>query len=272
MKFFFALCCFLATSMLFPHLSAAEWLTDFQKAKEESARTGRPIFILFTNSDAAACLSFDRTIFSQKKFLDYADKNLVLMKADFPVAIHRQPRALSKQNSELRTEFGITVLPTMLLLDSNGKLYKDFIKADGGPEKHRRNMNRIMDFDPPKRYSDYLDGFVKEYKPPKPAVATETKAEAKPAVKAQAKQQPKQQPKPQAKTKTQEQDAEVVEETTIPDENTLLIPLDPEGDFQDWLKSNRTEQNANAAKDAAADKPATAETSAPQQTANTAEK
>ena len=252
MKYFFALCCFLATSMLFPHLSAAEWLTDFQKAKEESARTGRPIFILFTNSDAAACLSFDRTIFSQKKFLDYADKNLVLMKADFPVAIHRQPQSLSKQNSELRTEFGITVLPTMLLLDSNGKLYKDFIKADGGPEKHRRNMNRIMDFDPPKRYSDYLDGFVKEYKPPKPAVA-ETKAEAKPAVKAQAKQQPKQQPKQQAKAKPQDADAE---ETTIPDENTLLIPLDPEGDFQEWLKSNRTEQNADAAKDAAADKPA----------------
>ena len=249
MKYFFALCCFLATSMLFPRLAAAEWFTDFQKAKEESARTGRPIFVLFTNSDAAACLSFDRTIFSQKKFLDYADKNLVLMKADFPVAIHRQPKTISKQNSELRTEFGITVLPTMLLLDSNGKLYKDFIKADGGPEKHRRNMNRIMDFDPPKRYSEYLDGFVKEYKPPKTAAATvaETKAEAKPAVKTQAKQQPKQQPKQQAKS-TSPQD---VEETTIPDENTLLIPLDPEGDFQEWLK----EQSAEASKDAAADQP-----------------
>lgn len=255
MKYFFALCCFLVTSMLFPRLAAAEWFTDFQKAKEESARTGRPIFILFTNSDAAACLSFDRTIFTQKKFLDYADKNLVLMKADFPVAIHRQPKTISKQNSELRTEFGITVLPTMLLLDSNGKLFKDFIKADGGPEKHRRNMNRIMDFDPPKRYSEYLDGFVKEYKPPKPAAATisETKAEVKPAVKPQAKQQPKPQTKQQAKTKSQD-----VEETTIPDEKTLLIPLDPEGDFQEWLKSNRTEQGAEAAKDAAADSPAPA--------------
>ena len=129
MKYFFALCCFLATSMLFPRLDAAEWLTDFQKAKEESARTGRPIFILFTNSDAAACLSFDRTIFSQKKFLDYADKNLVLMKADFPVAIHRQPKPLSKQNNELRAEFGITVLPTMLLLDSNGKLDASYLPS-----------------------------------------------------------------------------------------------------------------------------------------------
>ena len=96
MKFFFALCCFLATALIFPGLSAAEWFTDFEKAKAESLKTKRPIFILFTNSDAAPCLSLDRTIFSQKKFQDYADRKLVLMKADFPAAIHLQPKALKQ--------------------------------------------------------------------------------------------------------------------------------------------------------------------------------
>ena len=65
MKYFFALCCFLAAVLLSPGLSAAEWLTDFQKAKAESLKTGRPIYILFTNSDAAACLSLERTIFAR---------------------------------------------------------------------------------------------------------------------------------------------------------------------------------------------------------------
>jgi hypothetical protein len=243
MKAFFALCCFLATAMLFPRLAAAEWFTDFEKAKAESLKTNRPIFILFTNSDAAICLSLDRAIFSQKKFLDYADKKLVLMKADFPASILRQPRGLAQQNSRLRADFKVSVLPTMLLLDANGKLFTDFVKADGGTEKHRRKMNEIMDFDPPKRYADYLETFVKDYKPPKPAPApaaakTEEKTAKKPAA-----------------TKKQEKKADVKprenEETTIPDENTLLIPLDPEGDFQEWLKANRAEQENSDAKETA---------------------
>ena len=60
-------------------LPAAEWHTDFEKAKAESAKTKRPIFVLFTNSESAGCLGYDRAIFSAKKFMDYADKNLVLM-------------------------------------------------------------------------------------------------------------------------------------------------------------------------------------------------
>ena len=163
MKYLFALCCFLASALVLPALDAADWHTDFEKAKAESLKTKRPIYILFTNSDAAPDRSLDRTIFSQRKFQDYADKKLVLMKVDFPNASHLQPKSLFQQNRELRTEYGISILPTALLLDANGKIYIDFLKADGSQEKHRRKMNEIMDFDPPKRYTEYLDGFVKKY-------------------------------------------------------------------------------------------------------------
>ena len=236
MKYFFALCCFLTTAVLFPGLAAAEWHTDFEKAKEESLKTKRPIYILFTNSDAAVCISFDRTIFREKRFLDYADKNLVLMKADFPVAIHLQPRKLSQQNKELRSKFGVSVLPTALLLNANGELYIDFVKADGSVEKHRRKMNEIMDFNAPKRYSEYLDGFVKKYIPPEPSVAI---AEEKTAVKTDKKPAKKPARKP-----AQKQQNDNAAETNIPDENAgkLLVPLDPEGNFQDWLKSSLGEE------------------------------
>ena len=233
MKFLFALCCFLTTALLAPALSAGEWFTDFNKAKAESLKTKRPIYILFTNSDAAPDRSLERTIFSQRKFQDYADKKLVLMKVDFPVAVHLQPKSLSRQNKELRTGYGISILPTALLLDANGKIYIDFVKADGSQEKHRRKMNEIMDFDPPKRYTEYLDGFVKKYTPPKPE---EKKAEAKkPAKTTPAK---KTDQKPAEKT----QNANSAE-TNIPDENGVLrIPLNPEGDFQEWLKSYQAEE------------------------------
>ena len=245
MKFFCTLCCFLAAAMLFPGLSAAEWFTDFEKAKAESLKTNRPIYILFTNSDAAPDRSFDRTIFSQRKFQEYANKKLVLMKVDFPTAIHLQPKPLAQQNKELRSEFGITILPTALLLDANGKIYIDFIKADGSSEKHRRKMNEIMDFDPPKRYTEYLDGFVKKYTPPKPeAKAEEKKADEKKPVTA----------KTAATKKTDKKPAEkkpvtVSADTNIPDENAGIpkIPLNPEGDIQEWLKSSQAEDAAKAA-------------------------
>ena len=242
MKFFFALCCFLTTAMILPGLAAGEWFTDFEKAKAESLKTNRPIYILFTNSDAAADRGLDRAIFSQRKFKEYADKNLVLMKVDFPVAIHLQPRSLSKQNSDLRAEHGITILPTALLLDANGKLYIDFIKADGSTEKHRRKINEIMGFDAPKRYADYLDGFVKKYTPPKPE---EKEPEAKPEAKKQEKKPAAKKPdkKPADKQQKTAANAQADEETIIPDENsgTPLIPLDPEGNLEDWLKAGQTE-------------------------------
>ncbi len=249
MRFFFALCCFFAAVVTGSGLGAAEWLTDFEKAKAESLKTKRPIYILFTNSDAAPDRSLERTIFSHRKFQDYADKKLVLMKVDFPVAIHLQPKSISQQNRRLRTDYGISILPTALLLDANGKIYVDFVKSDGSVEKHRRKMNEIMDFDPPKRYTEYLDGFVKKYTPPKiEAKKPEAKADEKKSAKtatAARKQDKKPVDKPQQPVRTAD--------TNIPDENAGIpkIPLNPEGDFQEWLKSSQAEEAAEEAKEAA---------------------
>ena len=244
MKALFALCCFLTAAMLCPALTAGEWFIDFEKAKAESAKTGRPIYILFTNPDAAVSLSYERNIFSQKKFLDYADKKLVLMKVEFPVAIHRQPKGLREQNSELKSKFGITVMPAALLVDANGELHTNFVKADGGLEKHRRKFNEIMDFDPPKRYTEYLDGFVKMYTPPKPKKVAEPQQPPKTEAKAPEKK-PARKPAKKPDAATKPADAPVV---IIPDADagTPLIPLDPEGDFQEWLKA-RAEEEAKAA-------------------------
>ena len=243
MKYLFALCCFLSTVFLFPGVFAGEWYTDFEKAKAESLNARRPIYILFTNSDAAACLGFERAIFSQKKFQDYADKNLVLMKADFPKAIHRQPKGIAAQNQKLKITYGVTSFPTAFLLYPDGRVYIDFVEADGSVEKHRRKLHEIMDFEAPKRYTDYLDGFVKEYVAPTPVVKPK-KADPKPADKKQGDKKPadkKQGDKKPAKN-TEEKPKETEEQTVVIEKSgTPLIPLDPKGDLQDWLNSSSTE-------------------------------
>ena len=113
-----------------------------------------------------------------------------------------------------------------------------------------------MDFDPPKRYTEYLDAFVKKYTPPKPEEKkTEVKAEEKKPAKTPAKK-PDKKPadnKPQA--------AAGSAETIIPDENAGIpkIPLNPEGDFQEWLKTNQTEESPVESADAAEPKETVAE-------------
>lgn len=221
-------------------LPAAEWHTDFEKAKAESARTKRPIFVLFTNSESAGCIGYDRAIFNAKKFLDYADKNLVLMKADFPTTIHLQSKTLAEQNRKLRTKFGATI-PSAFLLDQNGDLFVNFTKVEKTPEAHRRKLHEIMEFDAPKAYTEYIAPFVKAYVPPKPVEEPkkEAKAEAKKPAKKPAKKTPD---KPETKA------AEVNTETAIPDEaGSLLIPLKPEGNVQDWLKARAAEEAAEEA-------------------------
>lgn len=260
MKTFFTLCCFLATAFFLPCLSAGEWHADFEKAKAESQKTGRPIYILFTNANAA-CLGYERSVFSQKKFQDYADKKLVLMKADFSIATRsRQSRSIIDQNEKLKSEFGVTVFPKAFLLNANGELFIDFVKADGSMEKHNRKIHEIMDFESPKRYAEYLDGFVKKYEPPK--VIAPKKTEAKPETKKPAKK-----PKKPAEKKTVEEPKDNGE-TTIPNENggSILIPLDPEGNFEDWLKANTAEEPAaKEATEAAETKKAAAEAETEQQ-------
>lgn len=249
MKAFYALCCFLAAAILSPALSAGEWFTDFEAAKAESAKTGRPIYMLFSNPDSAISLSYDRNIFKQKKFMDYADSKLVLMKVEFPVAIHKQKQSLRTQNARLKSEYSVTVMPVAFLVDSNGALFVDFVGADGGMEKHRRKLNEVMDFNPPKRYTEYLDKYVKNYKPPKAEPKKTEAVEAAKPTKASvtAKSQSKPSTKKPAKKPADGQtrtDGTVI----IPDEDAgrPLVPLDPEGDFQDWLKSATEEVAAEA--------------------------
>ena len=243
----FALCCCFAMTVLPASLPAAEWHTDFEKAKAESAKTKRPIFVLFTNSESAGCIGYDRAIFSAKKFMDYADKNLVLMKVDFPTTSHLQPKGVAEQNRKLRTKFGATI-PSAYLLDQNGELYVSFTKVEKSPEAHRRKLNEIMEYDPPKAYSEYIAPFVKAYVPPKPAEEPK-KAEAKTEAKKPAKKPAKKSAdKPEAKAD------EINIETAIPDEaGSLLIPLKPEGNVQDWLKSRAA---GEAAEEAAEDEEA----------------
>jgi protein disulfide-isomerase len=62
----------------------------------------------------------DKEVFNQSQFSDFALKNLVLVKLDFPRKAAQSP-AVKSQNEELAKKFGIEGFPTYILLDPSGK-------------------------------------------------------------------------------------------------------------------------------------------------------
>ena len=106
-----------------PSLRAAEltWQTDFAQASQQAAQEHKYILLDFTGSDWCPwCIKMDKEVFNQSQFSDFALKNLVLVKLDFPRKAAQSPTEKS-QNEDLAKKFGIEGFPTYVLLDSSGK-------------------------------------------------------------------------------------------------------------------------------------------------------
>ena len=104
-------------------LRAAEltWQTDFTKASQQAAQEHKYILLDFTGSDWCPwCIKMDKEVFDGSQFSDFAAKNLVLVKVDFPRKAAQSPNEKS-QNAELAKKYGIEGFPTYVLLDSSGK-------------------------------------------------------------------------------------------------------------------------------------------------------
>jgi thioredoxin-related protein len=97
------------------------WQTDFAEASKQAAQEHKYILLDFTGSDWCPwCIKMDKEVFDGSQFLDFAAKNLVLVKVDFPRKAAQSPNEKS-QNEELAKKYAIEGFPTYILLDSNGK-------------------------------------------------------------------------------------------------------------------------------------------------------
>ena len=71
-----------AASVLFASFAQAEsaWLNDYKKAQEEAKANNKLLLLNFTGSDWCGwCIKFDKEVWSQPQFKDYARDNLVLL-------------------------------------------------------------------------------------------------------------------------------------------------------------------------------------------------
>ncbi|PWU10016.1 MAG: thioredoxin family protein [Verrucomicrobia bacterium] len=121
MKFLLSLLFALSTTFTFAN---AGWQTDYQKALAQARAQHKKVLLNFTGSDWCGwCIKLKKEAFDQPAFKTFAEKNLVLVDVDFPRS-KPQSEALKKQNNDLQTKYKVEGYPTLILLDSQGKLIR----------------------------------------------------------------------------------------------------------------------------------------------------
>jgi thioredoxin-related protein len=129
---------FLFLSILFSiTLTAQEWQTDFETAKQISSKENRPIILVFQGSDwCAPCIKLDREIWSTDEFKAYAKDHFVMLQADFPRkkknALHDEQQEKNKHLAEKYNKQGY--FPFVVVLDNEGN-----VLGEAGYEKTQSN-------------------------------------------------------------------------------------------------------------------------------------
>jgi protein disulfide-isomerase len=120
------------------------WVNDYKKAQDEAKATHKFLLLNFTGSDWCGwCIKFDRDVFSQPEFKDFARNNLVLVELDFPRA-KPQPPEVRKQNRELAQQYEVVGFPTIVVLNSDGqKLWQFDGYFPGGPDAFIAELQKL---------------------------------------------------------------------------------------------------------------------------------
>lgn len=113
--------------------TSINWLTDFDVAKEQAKSDNKLILLNFSGSDwCAPCIKMKKEVFETAQFQEFADSNLVLVRADFPRTKKNQLGAKQQEHNEkLAEQYNPKgQFPLTLLLDSSGTIIKEW---DGYP-------------------------------------------------------------------------------------------------------------------------------------------
>jgi thiol-disulfide isomerase/thioredoxin len=113
-----------------------EWQTDYEQAISIARISKKNVLLSFMGSDwCGPCIMLHRNALSKPAFMEFAQKNLVLVDIDLPRRKKLEPK-IAEQNQRLSSKYDVEQLPTMILLSPEGKV---LARAEGysgqGPEE-----------------------------------------------------------------------------------------------------------------------------------------
>ena len=139
----------LITIFLILTVFPVNWESDFNNAKKIAKEKQELILLNFSGSDwCGPCIVTRRDYLESPSFTDMANKNLVLVNADFPRKKKNigTPEQL-KRNEDLAEIYNKEgIFPLTLLLDANGKVLKSWYgKPKTTPEQWTAEIKTICD-------------------------------------------------------------------------------------------------------------------------------
>ena len=120
------------------------WENNLDKAIEQAKKENKTVLVNFTGSDWCIwCKRLSAEVFQQKEFEAYAKESLVLVMLDFPKDIE-QTQETKEYNNKLAQKYGIQGFPTILLIDSQGKLVAQTGYQPGGAAKYVEHIKSYL--------------------------------------------------------------------------------------------------------------------------------
>ena len=127
-----------------PQGAKVVWQTDYAQAMEQAKQEKKFVILDFTGSDwCAPCIKLRREVFGSPEFLAFAEKNLVCVELDFPRK-KSLPAELASQNEYLQQKFKIREFPTVIVLNSDGKLLGSLGYQGDAPTAWLRSLNQLL--------------------------------------------------------------------------------------------------------------------------------
>ena len=142
-----------------------EWLTSYEQAMALARRQDRIVLAYFSGSDWDPwCERLDADVLGTEMFRQWATKNVVLLRVDFPRE-KRLSQIVSQQNERLKLRYSVAKTPTFVFLDPWGQplARAGYEEARLREEEHKGE---------PKAWIEYLDGIVKN-RPPEEKIAAQ---------------------------------------------------------------------------------------------------
>lgn len=141
-----------------PAVLRADTVNVAERAFRQASDLNRPVLLVFSGSDwCLPCISFHRQILSNQVFQDFADKALVVLKADFPQRTALAPE-LVEQNEKLAEQYNPAGLfPHILLLNSDRSVLAQMSWANQTVEAFTNQVQALL----PERVPE---PFLREYR------------------------------------------------------------------------------------------------------------
>jgi thioredoxin-related protein len=124
-----------------------KWIEDYRLALAISAQTGRDVLMSFSSMDSSEwSQKLDKEVYQQEAFQDYARKNLVLLRLDFPRKTPQSPK-IAEQNRLLAEAHGVRGYPTVIFINPRGQKFGEAKYMKGGPTVFLEALDQLRKAD-----------------------------------------------------------------------------------------------------------------------------